>query len=82
MCLRLMNSFLIWLMPDNVSGPESFFAPTCNSVRNQSQSDLPPDQLKALYEVLPSWLIRGPAVGNVLNLEMFLCCWLLFFFSL
>lgn len=49
-----MKSFLF---SGNVSGPESFRAPTCNSVHNQSERDLPPDQLKALYEVLPSYLI-------------------------
>uniref|UniRef100_A0A2N9J034 Uncharacterized protein n=1 Tax=Fagus sylvatica TaxID=28930 RepID=A0A2N9J034_FAGSY len=32
------------------SGPESFRAPTCNSVHNQSERDLPPDQLKSLYQ--------------------------------
>lgn len=35
------------------SGPESFYAPTCNSsVPNQSERDLPPHQLRALYQKL------------------------------
>lgn len=46
-----------FLFSGNVSGPESFRPPTCNSVHDQSERDLPPDQLKALYEVLPSFLI-------------------------
>jgi hypothetical protein len=50
-------SMISFLFSGHVSGPESFRAPTCNSVHNQSERDLPPDQLKALYEVLPSYLI-------------------------
>ncbi|KAF5454415.1 hypothetical protein F2P56_024082 [Juglans regia] len=35
-----------------ISGTESFRVPRCNSVHNESEGDLPPDQLKALYEEL------------------------------
>ncbi|KAL6222841.1 hypothetical protein ACLB2K_006231 [Fragaria x ananassa] len=34
------------------SGPESFEEPTCNSNRNESQSDVPPHQLRSLYKEL------------------------------
>lgn len=34
------------------SGPESFRAPTCNSIRNESERDLPPHQLRSLYKEL------------------------------
>ncbi|KAM5577067.1 GPI ethanolamine phosphate transferase 2 [Rosa sericea] len=34
------------------SGAESFRAPTCNSIRNESQSDLPPHHLRSLYKEL------------------------------
>ncbi|KAK7832560.1 gpi ethanolamine phosphate transferase 2 [Quercus suber] len=34
-----------------VSGAESFRAPTCTPVHNQTDSDLPPHNLKSLYEV-------------------------------
>ena len=36
---------------DDFSGPESFREPTCNSNRNESQSDVPPHQLRSLYKV-------------------------------
>nr|POE82033.1 gpi ethanolamine phosphate transferase 2 [Quercus suber] len=35
-----------------VSGAESFRAPTCTPVHNQTDSDLPPHNLKSLYEEL------------------------------
>lgn len=34
------------------SGSESFRSPTCYSLRNESEKDLPPHELQSLYQVL------------------------------
>lgn len=48
----------------NVSGPESFRAPTNGSVHNQSERDLPPDQLRSLYQVSLSATFGGKVDGS------------------
>lgn len=42
---------------DNGSGPESFQAPKCNSIQNETERDLHPHQLGSLYKVLVSFML-------------------------
>lgn len=49
---KLVYFWLSFYFFCDFSGTESFRVPRCNSVHNESEGDLPPDQLKALYEVL------------------------------